>query len=179
MNRTINEMLAKAVADNQRNWDELLPALVWSYNTSKHSATGYSPFELNHGHAPLLPLDAKLQDDSVPLRASEWVHTLGEQVKMLQNANLANQKKAAAAQAAQYNKDKKRAAQIKVGDLVHWHHPRIGPELNRKLVSIWRGPFTVTEKLGDVNYRLMDKHGVIADTPAHAGDLMVVNGERP
>ena len=179
MNRTINEMLAKAVADNQRNWDELLPALVWSYNTSKHSATGYSPFELNHGHAPVLPLDAKLQDDSVPLRASEWVRTLGEQVKMLQNANLANQKKAAAAQAAQYNKDKKRAAQIKVGDLVHWRRPRIGPELNRKLVSIWRGPFTVTEKLGDVNYRLMDKHGVIADTPAHAGDLMVVNGERP
>ena len=126
-----------------------------------------------------MPLDAKLQDDSVPLRASEWVHTLGEQVKMLQNANLANQKKAAAAQAAQYNKDKKRAAQIKVGDLVHWRRPRIGPELNRKLVSIWRGPFTVTEKLGDVNYRLMDKHGVIADTPAHAGDLMVVNGERP
>ena len=64
-------------------------------------------------------------------------------------------------------------------DLVHWRRPRIAPELNRKLVSIWRGPFTVTEKLGDVNYRLMDKHGVIADTPAHAGDLMVVNGERP
>ena len=75
MNRTINEMLAKAVADNQRNWDDLLPALVWSDNTSKHSATGHSPFELNHGHAPVLPLDAKLQDDSVPLRASEWVHT--------------------------------------------------------------------------------------------------------
>ena len=112
MNHTINEMMAKAVADNQRNWDELLPALVWSHNTSKHSATGYSPFELNHGHAPVLPLDAKLQDDSVPLRASEWVCTLGEQVKMLQDVNLVNQKKAAAAQAAQSNKDKKRAAQI-------------------------------------------------------------------
>ena len=60
--------------------------------------------------------------------------------------------KASAAQAAQYNKDRKHAAQIKVGDLVHWRRPRIGAELNRKLVSIWRGPFTVTEKLGDVNY---------------------------
>ena len=98
---------------------------------------------------------------------------------MLQNANLANQKKAAAAQAAQSNKDRKRAVQIKVGDLVRWCRPRIGPELNRKLVSIWRRPFTVTEKLGNVNYWLMDKHGVVAETPAHAGDLMVVNGERP
>ena len=98
---------------------------------------------------------------------------------MLQNANLANQKKAAAAQAAPYNKDRKRAVQIKVGDLVRWRRPRIGPELNRKLVSIRCVPFTVTEKLGDVNYRLMNKHGVVADTRAHAGDLMVVNGERP
>ena len=178
MNHTINEMLAKAVADNQHNWDELLPALVWSHNTSKHSATGYSPFELNHGHTPVLPLDAKLQDDSVPLRASEWVCTLCEQGKMLQHANLVNQK-AAAAQAAQYNKDRKCTAQIKVGGLVHWCRPRVGAELNHKLVSIWCGPFTVTEKLGDVNHWLMDKHGVIADTPAHAGDLMVVNGERP
>ena len=97
----------------------------------------------------------------------------------MQDANLANQKKAAAAQAAQSNKDRKHAAQIKVGDLVGWRRPRIGAELNRKLVSIWRGPFTVTEKLGDVNNLLMDKHGVIVDTPAHAGDLMVVNGERP
>ena len=62
---------------------------------------------------------------------------------------------------------------------MRWCCPCIGPELNHKLVSIWRGPFTVTEKLGDVNYWLMDKHGVVADTPAHAGDLMVVNGERP
>ena len=97
----------------------------------------------------------------------------------MQNANLANQKKAAAVQAAQYNKDRKRAVQIKVGDLVRWRCPRIGPELNRKLVSIWCRPYTVTEKLGDVNYWLMDKRGVVADTPAHAGDLMVVNGERP
>ena len=76
------------MADNQPNWDELLPALVWSYNTSKHSATGHLPFNLKRGHAPVLPLDAKLQDDSEALRASEWVRTLGEQVKMLQDANL-------------------------------------------------------------------------------------------
>ena len=44
MNRTINNMLAKYVDVNQLNWDEMLPSLVWSYNTSKHSATGYSPF---------------------------------------------------------------------------------------------------------------------------------------
>ena len=54
MNRTINNMLEKFVSENQLDWDELLPALVWSCTTSKHSATGYSPFELNHGFAATL-----------------------------------------------------------------------------------------------------------------------------
>ena len=35
MNRIIINMLAKFVDENQLDWDELLPALVWSYNTFK------------------------------------------------------------------------------------------------------------------------------------------------
>ena len=48
-----------------------------------------------------------------------------------------------------------------------------------KLASIWRGPYTVVEKVGKVNFKLKDQDGKIAETLAHASDLMVVNGERP
>ena len=91
MNRTINNMLAKFVDVNQLNWDEMLPSLVWSYNTSKHSATAYSPFELNHGYAATLPLDAKLTDEAEKQPASKWVETLKKQIKFLQQQNLAQQ----------------------------------------------------------------------------------------
>lgn len=47
----------------------------------------------------------------------------------------------------------------------------MGSELKDKLMGIWHEPFIVTEGLGDVNYRWMDKHDVVADTPAHTGYL--------
>ena len=53
----------------------------FSYNISKCSATGYSPFKLNHEHAPVLLLDVKFQDDSVPLRAFYLVHSWGTSEK--------------------------------------------------------------------------------------------------
>ena len=180
MNRTINNMLAKFVSENQLDWDELLPALVWSYNTSKHSATGYSPYELNHGFPATMPMDAKLTDEAEKQPASEWMNTLKKQVKFLQQQNLAHQKAAAQQQAKQYNTRKKAQERtIKVGDLVRWKRPRLQRDQKMKLASIWRGPYTVVEKVGKVNYKLKDQSGKIVDTLAHASDLMVVNNERP
>ena len=173
-------MLAKFVSENQLNWDELLPALVWSYNTSKHSATGYSPFELNHGFPATLPMDVQLTEEAEKQPASEWMRTLRKQVKFLQQQNLAHQQAAAQQQAKQYNRRKKPAEQpIKVGDLVRWKRPRLQRDQKMKLASIWRGPYTVVEKVGKVNFKLKDQDGKIAETLAHASDLMVVNGERP
>ena len=180
MNRTINNMLAKFVDVNQLNWDEMLPSLVWSYNTSKHSATGYSPFELNHGFAATLPLDAKLTDEAEKQPASEWVRTLKKQIKFLQEQNLEHQQAAAQKQAKQYNKRKKaKKPTIKVGDLVRWKRPRLQKDQKRKLASTWLGPYTVVERIRKVNFKLKDQNGKILDAIAHAGDLTVVNGERP
>ena len=124
MNRTINNMLAKFVDENQLNWDELLPALVWSYNTSKHSAMGYSPFELNHGFAATLPMDVCLTEEKEKQPASEWMSTLKKQVEFLRQQNLKHQQAAAQNQAEQYNKRKKAVEQtIKVGDTVRWRRP--------------------------------------------------------
>ena len=178
MNRTINNMLAKFVSENQMDWDELLPALVWSYNTSKHSATGYTPFELNHGFAATLPMDAKLEQVPEPQRASEWVRTLKKQVKFLQQQNLAHQQAAAKQQAKHHDKNKK-PTPVKVGDLVRWRRPRLESDQMKKLASAWKGPYTVVQKVGKVNFKLQDKDGNKVPGVAHASDLLVVNGERP
>ena len=41
--RTLNSMIGKVVAINQRNWDELLPSIMAAYRASRHEATGFSP----------------------------------------------------------------------------------------------------------------------------------------
>ena len=41
--RNLNSVLAKTVAEHQRNWDVRLPYAVSAYRATRHDATGYSP----------------------------------------------------------------------------------------------------------------------------------------
>ncbi len=41
----------------QEEWDRLLPLSIFSYNTSVHSSTGFSPYVLMFGRKPYLPID--------------------------------------------------------------------------------------------------------------------------
>ena len=53
--RTLEEMLRHFVHDRQENWESLLPAVQYAYNTAVHSSTGHSPFFLNHHRQPRTP----------------------------------------------------------------------------------------------------------------------------
>ena len=45
----------RAYAEQYDDWDRLAPFACFSYNTSTHSATGYTPFELVYGRVSRLP----------------------------------------------------------------------------------------------------------------------------
>jgi hypothetical protein len=47
--RTVNNMLAKVVADDQRNWDLYISSSCFAYNTAVHSSTGLTPSYLEFG----------------------------------------------------------------------------------------------------------------------------------
>ena len=56
-NRSLGNLLRCLVQDNTASWDELLPRAEFAYNASSHRATGYSPFQVNTGRNPNLPID--------------------------------------------------------------------------------------------------------------------------
>ncbi|CAF1089458.1 unnamed protein product, partial [Brachionus calyciflorus] len=56
-NRTLEQMLACYVADNQKEWDQHLPKMAFAYNTAVHTTTGVTPFEVVYGRRPKLPVD--------------------------------------------------------------------------------------------------------------------------
>ena len=64
--------------DNQKDWDEKIPFLVYAYNTATHTTTCFSPFELFMGRSQKLPID--LFDDTVikdiPSNNHEYVEKL-------------------------------------------------------------------------------------------------------
>ena len=56
-NRSLGNLLRCLVQDNTASWDELLPRAEFAYNASSHRAAGYSPFQINTGRNPNLPID--------------------------------------------------------------------------------------------------------------------------
>ena len=40
------------------DWESYVPPILFAYKASTNDATGYSPFELNHGRLPQLPFNA-------------------------------------------------------------------------------------------------------------------------
>ena len=48
-NRTVKDMLAMYVNEQQTNWAKFLPVLALAYRTTVNSITGYTPYFANHG----------------------------------------------------------------------------------------------------------------------------------
>ena len=62
LNQTLQRTLSKLV-DEQHEWDCYLPSVVFAYNTSRQSSTGYTPFELMYGRKAVLPLEIQYTDE--------------------------------------------------------------------------------------------------------------------
>ena len=56
-NQTLGNILWCLVQGNTSSWDELHPRAEFAYNASEHHATRYSPFRVNTGRDPNLPVD--------------------------------------------------------------------------------------------------------------------------
>ena len=53
--RVLAEYLRHYVCEDQSNWDEWIPYAVYVYNTTVHTTTAYTPFELVYGFKSEVP----------------------------------------------------------------------------------------------------------------------------
>lgn len=60
-NRTMQDMLRSFVNESRKDWDTKLAALEVAYNSSHNATTGFSPFELDIGMQPRLPIDLSIK----------------------------------------------------------------------------------------------------------------------
>ena len=58
--RTLNSMIGKIVAENHRNWHEVIPQVMAAYRASEHTATGFSPNKIMLGRECRAPIDLVL-----------------------------------------------------------------------------------------------------------------------
>ena len=57
LNCTLQNLLKMLPKDQKPNWPEHLSTLVFAYNATPHSTTGYQPYQLMFGHKAPMPCD--------------------------------------------------------------------------------------------------------------------------
>jgi hypothetical protein len=153
VNRTLEMYLRCFTGDKLKDWIKWLSWVEYTYNTSYHSSTGKSPFELVYGRPALSLLSY--------ISGTARVESVGQQLEardtLLKQARL----KLSQAQNRMkqlYDKGHKER-EFQRGDLVYVRlHPyrqqTVARRLNMKLAAKFYGPYKVLERIGEVAYKL-------------------------
>ncbi|CAG2202493.1 unnamed protein product [Mytilus edulis] len=144
LNRTIEDILSKFIAKDQRDWDLHLPLAMMAYRSSVHESTGYSPSMLMFGREIELPVD--LLYGQPPQILDNITHQY--LAKLIPNLwrihNIAREKMAAASNRQKQQYDHKiYARQYKVGDAVWVYNPSKAKGKSPKLQCKWTGPYLI------------------------------------
>ena len=153
--RTLNSMLAKVIAQNQRDWCEHLPGVMAAYRASLHETTQYSPNKLMFGRENRLPVDivlGELTDRASVKRIDDFVEEMTNRQKedfRLVRSHLGQ----AAMRRKQRYDDKVNEQTFQIGQLVWYFYPRKKQGLSPKWQSWYVGPYRVI--------RLIDSHNIV------------------
>lgn len=150
-NQTLKLMLRKITLEGNKDWDKLLPYLLFAYREVPQASTGFSPFELLYGHRVRGPLDILNESWQSSRRSDESIvsHILSMHAKLEQMQEMAstNLGEAQDKQKRWYDKNA-RNREFKRDDMVLL----LLPTTTNKLMAKWQGPYRVLKRIGKVNY---------------------------
>ena len=152
MNSIVSQSLRCLIHEsNGAEWDSLLPMVELTINSLPNSSTGYSPFFLNYGFHPTVPVELLKGDEEV---SNESVNSFVSRVRRTWDQARENLEKSVRLQQKYYNQ-RHRSFEFEEGDLVLLSSKNLSMKgvpgkLKRKFV----GPFKVIEKIGTQAYKL-------------------------
>ncbi|KAL0148818.1 hypothetical protein M9458_055827 [Cirrhinus mrigala] len=152
-NQTLKQMLRRVTTEDKKDWDLLLPYVLFGVREVPQASTGFTPFELLFGRQPRGLLDvareAWEQQPAAYRTVIEHVKEMRAKIDQVMPLVREHLVKAQQAQQRLYN----RAAQpreFQPGDRVMV----LVPNAACKFLAQWQGPFTIEERVGPVNYRV-------------------------
>lgn len=175
VNQTIGDKLALIIwGDDEyqrENWVEAIPFVAYSINVTRHSSTGFSPFELVYGRQPQLINELVTRDDiTVYQLYSKFIKLrLDSDIKEAYRTNKESQMRS-----RQYFDASHQPKSFEVGDVVWLHkkearRPKLRPRYDGPYVIIAKKPHDVYE----LKHLEIDKKGTIL---RHVSALKVCHG---
>ena len=152
-NGTLKAMLRKMATEEGKDWDRLLPYLLFAYREVPQASTGFSPFELLYGRNVRGPLDILKESWEASTRSMEsvvsYVLMVQERLEKLRDLVCENLQDAQKMQKEWYDRNS-RDHEFRPGDQVLI----LLPTSTNKLLAEWHGPYPVIRKVSDVNYEV-------------------------
>ena len=156
-NRTINNMIAAFVSENQQNWDENIYLLMLAYRSAVHDSTSVTPNEMMFGRQVTLPVELVLgkppNSEEIPDSAPDYVKKLQEKIGVIHDFARNKLKLSTDRMKRRYDAQSKQN-QFNENDKVWLYNPKRYKGLNPKLQSPWEGPHTVLKRINDVIYKI-------------------------
>ena len=156
INKTLKSMIRKTANAEGKDWDVLLPYLLFAYREVPRASTGFSPFELLYGRPVRGPLDVLKETWEASAKNSEsivlYVLLRQERLSKFRDLVRTNLEQAQANQKRWYNQHA-RDRNFQTGDQVLVPLPTS----TKKMLAEWQGPYTVTKRIGKVDYGMCQK----------------------
>ncbi len=141
LNQTLIKMLAMLSDEQKTDWPKYLPAVLFAYNTSVHSATKQIPFFLMHGFVARTPFDMQLESPTDTFRQpAEYVKTLVYSCQIAR-ALAAENLESAIENYKKVHDQKIKPFELKCGDMVYMVQPRRDKKLGGKCAVNYVGPY--------------------------------------
>ena len=153
---TLKGMLWKYCQSNPHNWVNCLDQVLFAYRTSVHSTTGFSPFFMDKGRLPRLPMHILMGVSPQTLMGEYYSETAHALYSKLRQAYATAREHLKSKQiSAKKNHDVDISVQNFIaGEWAYIWKPAPKDCNYRKFYDHWRGPFKVIERVTSHSYKI-------------------------
>ncbi|GJU79618.1 reverse transcriptase domain-containing protein [Tanacetum coccineum] len=163
-NRSLGEGIKARLGENNKNWLEELPHVLWAHRTMIKSSNDDTPFSLTYGTEAVIPAEI-----GMPTYRTTAVDVVHNDDELRLNLDLVEERRERAGiREAQAKLKMKRYYDARVknvafrpGDFVYRSNDASQAVEGGKLGPKWEGPYEVLDALGDGAYKLRSSDGTV------------------
>jgi hypothetical protein len=153
--RDLGTAVMALVGEDQKAWEDVLPAVLFAMRTAKCRSTGLAPYHALFGRDATQELDlifgAPEPERKKYSSYAEYAAALQARIRAAHRYARDNMSKSVQRQRRAYHKEKK---YFLTGQKVWLFTPRLKPGQSKKFATYWTGPWTILKQINELMYEI-------------------------